>query len=175
MGVVLWRRVVLSSVVCLVLSYLSALSNCSKIYLKKVGHKMRVLIFCTNFVWNISHCKDNWATCYHSCTEVFKERTRYSCHIVMKLELSRHIFKKYLDIKYRENSSSGSRVVPCWQTDRQTDRHAKANSHFFAILWMQETSTTNSSSMWKRRWKHRNEMVKNLHTCTSITLQENVS
>jgi len=38
----------------------------------------------------------------------------------MKLEISRHIFEKSSNIKFHENPSSGSRVVPCGQTDRQT-------------------------------------------------------
>jgi hypothetical protein len=41
----------------------------------------------------------------------------------MKLEFSRQIFeKKNLNIKFNQNPSSGSRVVPCGQ--RQTDRQA---------------------------------------------------
>ena len=44
----------------------------------------------------------------------------------MKLESYRQIFEKIL--KFQENSSSGSRVVP-WGS--QTDRHDKANSRFF--------------------------------------------
>ena len=36
----------------------------------------------------------------------------------MKLELSQHIFQKYASIEFYENSSSGSRVVPCGKTDR---------------------------------------------------------
>jgi hypothetical protein len=43
--------------------------------------------------------------------------TRYSCPILTKLEFSRHIFEKHSDIKSNENPSSGSRVVPCGQTD----------------------------------------------------------
>ena len=39
----------------------------------------------------------------------------------MKLEFSQQIFEKYLNIKFHENPSSGSRVVPCGRTDRQTD------------------------------------------------------
>jgi hypothetical protein len=31
----------------------------------------------------------------------------------MKFEFSRQIFEKYSDIKFHENPSSGSRVVPC--------------------------------------------------------------
>jgi len=35
-------------------------------------------------------------------------------------------------IKFQENPFSGSRVVSCGrtQTDKQTDRHDEANSHF---------------------------------------------
>ena len=35
----------------------------------------------------------------------------------MKFEFSRHILEKVLNIKFRQNPSSGSRVVPCGQTD----------------------------------------------------------
>jgi len=40
----------------------------------------------------------------------------------MKLEFSRQIFEKYSNIKFHENSSSGSRVVPRGRTDRRTWR-----------------------------------------------------
>jgi len=36
----------------------------------------------------------------------------------MKLEFSRKIFQKYSNIELHENVSSGSRVVPCEETDR---------------------------------------------------------
>jgi len=39
----------------------------------------------------------------------------------MKLEFSQNIFGKYSNIKFHENPISGSRVVPCGWTDRQTD------------------------------------------------------
>jgi len=38
----------------------------------------------------------------------------------MKLEFSQQIFEKYSDIKFNENLSSGSRVVPCGEMDGQT-------------------------------------------------------
>jgi len=38
----------------------------------------------------------------------------------MKLEFSHQIFEKYSNIKFHENPSGGSQVVPCRQTDRQT-------------------------------------------------------
>ena len=37
----------------------------------------------------------------------------------MKLELSQQINEKYPNIKFHENPSIGSRVVPCGQTDGQ--------------------------------------------------------
>jgi hypothetical protein len=48
--------------------------------------------------------------------------TRYSYHILMKLEFFRYIFEKYSINKVYENlSSSGSRVVSCGRMDRQGD------------------------------------------------------
>jgi len=43
---------------------------------------------------------------------------------LMKLEFSRKIFEKYSNIKFHENPSSGSRVIPYGQTDR----HDEANT-----------------------------------------------
>jgi len=39
----------------------------------------------------------------------------------MKLEFSRHIFEKSSNIKFHENPSSGSRVVPCGRAYGRTD------------------------------------------------------
>jgi len=44
----------------------------------------------------------------------------------MKLEFSRMFFDKYIDIKFHENPSSGSRVIP----SGQTDGYDEANSGF---------------------------------------------
>jgi len=53
---------------------------------------------------------------------------------LINLEFSRQIFEKSSNTKFRENPASGSRIVPYRpidaQTDRQTDRHDKANSLF---------------------------------------------
>jgi len=54
----------------------------------------------------------------------------------MKFEFSGHIFEKYSNIKFNENSSSGSRVIPCertvgrtdGQTENRNDRYGEANS-----------------------------------------------
>jgi hypothetical protein len=45
----------------------------------------------------------------------------YSCLILEKLEICRQVFKNSPNITDHKNSSSGSRVVPCRQTDRWTD------------------------------------------------------
>ena len=39
---------------------------------------------------------------------------------LMKLRFSQHIFEKYPNIKFNENPSTGSRVVPCGRRDGQT-------------------------------------------------------
>jgi len=56
--------------------------------------------------------------------------TRYSCQVLSKLEFSRQIFEKQPNLKFHENTSSGSPVVPCGQTDKVRERHDKANSRF---------------------------------------------
>ena len=73
--------------------------------------------FPTNFVWNISHSKKNWARHYHKCTYTFTQSTCYSCQTLMKLQFSWQSYKKYSDIKFHENPFSGSRDVPFGQTD----------------------------------------------------------
>jgi len=44
----------------------------------------------------------------------------------MKLEFSKQIFETSTNIKFHENPSSGSRVVPCGRADR----HGVANNRF---------------------------------------------
>jgi len=51
-----------------------------------------------------------------------------------ELEFSRQIFeKKNSNIKFHENPSSGSRVVPCRPTDRQIDEGADITKLIIAI------------------------------------------
>jgi len=62
------------------------------------------------------------------------KNTICSCQSLKKLELPLQIFYNYSNVKFRENSCSGSRFVPCgWAdgwTDRRTERHDEAKSHF---------------------------------------------
>jgi tRNA U38,U39,U40 pseudouridine synthase TruA len=50
----------------------------------------------------------------------------------MKLRFSQQIFGKFSNIKFHENPSSGSRVVPCGRTDRRLDMTKQTVA--FAIL-----------------------------------------
>jgi len=52
------------------------------------------------------------------------ESTLLSCPSLIKLEFSREMLGKSSNIKFHENLASGSRVVPCGQTDGRTDGRA---------------------------------------------------
>ena len=88
---------------------------------------MCVLIFCTAFVWNISHLKKKWARHGQKCVSVFMQNPCCSCQILMKLEFLWQVFKKCTNVKFNENPSSGSRVV---YVDIQMDRHDITNNCF---------------------------------------------
>ena len=47
-----------------------------------INHKMCVLIFSPNYVWNICQSRKNWARNYHKRILVFKWTTRYSSQIL---------------------------------------------------------------------------------------------
>jgi hypothetical protein len=87
---------------------------------ESIQHAMRVSIFSTNFVWNISHSKKNremWSYMYID----LHVKYRYSCQILIKFQYSQQIFEKYSNIKFHENPYSGSRVVWQGRTDAQTN------------------------------------------------------
>jgi len=114
---------ILSSVACPSLQYFSTLSHKRTILGEMTKNGMRVLIPSAMFVWNIPHSKNKWARYDQKCILVFKRSTRYSCVIFMKLELSWQISEKHSPIKFHENPSNGSRVVPYGETDGRRDRH----------------------------------------------------
>ena len=76
--------------------------------------------------------------------------TRYFCWILIKLEFSRQIFEKVSNITRHKNLSSGSRGVPCGQTDRRSDGHDEAES-LFAIL-PTRLMTMNVTQFTRRLW-----------------------
>jgi len=52
----------------------------------------------------------------------------------MELEFSQQIFKKYWNIKTNANTSIGSKVVLCGQTDRQMDRQINRQRDMIKLI-----------------------------------------
>ena len=125
-------RRILSSVTWPALKYFSTFSHNRHHFRKKkvTGHKMCVLIFSTTFFWNISYSEKKWAR--------YDRKMRIGLHVKYPLFLSdcneTWIFskdwQKYSNIKFHENLSGGSRVVPCGRRDGQ----AWQTKSLFAIL-----------------------------------------
>jgi hypothetical protein len=87
---------------------------------KVVEHKM-CFDFLYSFIWNISHSKKKWARYDKKCTLVFKESNRYSCQILMKIQYFSTDFRKYSNISFHKNPSSGEPRY--WmRKERQTGR-----------------------------------------------------
>ena len=86
------------------------------IFETNIKHKMRVLIFFTTYAWNISYSKKT-SVRYYRCTRL---RVKYPLFVSdfndTWIFLDR-FSKKYSNIIFYENPFSGSRVVPCGQTD----------------------------------------------------------
>ena len=60
--------------------------------------------------------------------------TLYPSQSLIRLDVSRHIFEKPLNIKFYENPSlMGVRVITYVQTDGPTYIHDKANSSMFSF------------------------------------------
>jgi len=99
-----------------IISFFSTLSHKRLDFwkIKVIKHKMCVLGLYTNFVWNISHSKRNWAR-YDKKYVYIGLRVQYLlfCEILFW-----QFFEKSSNIKLLEIPSSGSRVVPCGWTDR---------------------------------------------------------
>jgi hypothetical protein len=54
----------------------------------------------------------------------------YSCPILMKIEFSRQFCRKILNMKFKENPSSGRQVVPCGRTDRHDDAKSRVSKFY---------------------------------------------
>jgi hypothetical protein len=81
---------------------------------------MCVLVSCTVFVWNISRSKYNLEKYCQAYENIFMRS--YCRQILTKFDFSLQIFfLNSSNIKFYENPSSESPVVPCGRTDGQTD------------------------------------------------------
>ena len=101
--------------------------------------------------------KKHSATQYHRCTHVFMYTVRYSCQILMKLEFSRQIFENCSNVKYYENTSSGSRVIPCGRVNRQTGQAGgmtKLRVAFSNFKKVKKKKTWCYHAAWKYRVSH---------------------
>ena len=117
---------ILSSVACTVLHYFSTLSHARHDFRRKVTVTKCVFWFSLQLLsetflilrWNGRDMIKNvyWSSC----------KSTLCCPILTTLEFSRHISEKSSNIKFHENPSSGSRVLPCGRTKR----HDEANSRF---------------------------------------------
>jgi len=106
-------RVILSSVACPVLQYFSKLSHKRHDFqVEFTEHAMCVLIFCKTFVWNICRSKKNSGRYFHKST--YKRlHLKYPLFLSDFRLTSHHIFEKFSNIKFHENPTCRSRVVPC--------------------------------------------------------------
>ena len=80
-------------------------------------HKMCVLIFCTTFVWNISHFKKNWARYDQKCISVCMKVLVIVGRFYWILNFLNRISKDNQMSNFMKFSTSGSPVVSCGQTD----------------------------------------------------------
>jgi hypothetical protein len=101
------------------------LINCT-ISVKKWLSMKYMFWFSATFVLNISHSEKNSARCCWSSCKVAVILFRFQWN----LSFIESFWGKSSNIKVYENSSIGSRVVPCRETDRQTDRYDEAISRF---------------------------------------------
>jgi len=85
-----------------------------------------------------------------------------SCHILMALEFFQQIVKKLSNIKFPENPSSGSWVVPC----RQADRHDKANSYFSPFCKCIQKWLDKYLNTVKMKWTWSVILQHSRHTCS---------
>ena len=77
-----------------------------------------------HFFWNISRSKKNGARYDQKYLVIFTQSTTYSCPILMTLNFLDSFFEKCSNIRFHENLSSGSRVVPYGRrTEGQTRRN----------------------------------------------------
>jgi len=97
-----------------------------------------VLIFSTNFVWNISNSKKNWARCGQKCVFGRHVKYRYSCTILINLEFCRQIFEKVLkyEIWWKSVQFEPSRYVrTAFSQFRELAKNCTKFDRYLFRLW----------------------------------------
>ena len=125
------RRILLSSLVCLAVRHFPTFSHKGHDFRKKVAaHRMRVLIFSTTFIRNISHFKKDSARYCHKCTNRASHKVPFIIvRFWSKLNVLEEFLGKSLNINFLKTPFSGRLSVPrgrtegriLSQTDGQTD------------------------------------------------------
>ena len=117
------RRIILSSVACLALSYFSIFHKRHDFRKNIIENKVRVLIFPMTFVQNISHSQKNWARYYQTIyiyiyIYLHVKWPLFLSDIKDNWILSTDLKKKCSITKFHENPSNGSRFFfLCGRTD----------------------------------------------------------
>ena len=114
---------ILLSVACLALNYFSRLSH--------KRQDFRKMLLNTKCVFRFS--LPLWSEAFFIVKRIERDvmkkgvifNVKYPSDI-NETRISRQLFEKYSNIKFNENSSGGSRIIPCGRTER----HDKANSRF---------------------------------------------
>ena len=116
-------RIIFPSLVCLVLPYFSTSSHKLYHFRKEIfKNKICVLIFSIILAWNISLSKKKSPKYYHKCKTPLCNIPVVLVRFYRNLHFLEIFFLKILRYQFSLKSSSRSRVIPCWRTDRQTDR-----------------------------------------------------
>ena len=123
---------------------------------------------CT-YVCKISHSKKNSARCYHKCTYIGLEVK----HLIFLADFNRTwiffiYFRNITKYQISWKSSSGTRVVPCGRTGRQTDRHDEVSVAFRSFSNAPENS--NGSYLKLRREFRRHFLSRSVHDSLARTL-----
>ena len=114
-----YAPVILSSVACPDLQYLSTLSHKryelkkKMLFNKKCLFQFSLQLFSETF---LILRRNEWHD--QKCTLDLLLNTRYCCRILMKIKFPQQNFEKFSKTKFHENRSSVSRIVPC---PRRTD------------------------------------------------------
>jgi hypothetical protein len=86
-------------------------------------HELCILIFCTTFIWNISHYKQNSVRYWRKSASVFLFLSGLTETRIFSTDF-RNIFKHQISMK------SVHRLPSSMCTDRRTVRHGEADSRF---------------------------------------------
>jgi len=126
------RRIILSSVACLPVPYFSHYLIHGTVVGRTLWNIKCVVTFSTTFVQNVvilRRIQGDVINVYTSSCKVPVILVRFQRNLYFLNK-----FSKKRNIKFHENSSSGSRVVACGQTHRQTDRHTDRQTDIMRLI-----------------------------------------